>query len=136
MKEIKFRSWLKEEKRMLFEFIMDSPAETESKTHVLMQYTGLNDKNETPIYEGDILKCKRTKIHHKDEFDWAGEIETFFKNSVIEWWQSFTNIGYRLRDVNGKTMMVKPSSLSKMEVEAIGNIYENPELLEKTNELP
>jgi uncharacterized phage protein (TIGR01671 family) len=96
----------------------------------LIQFTGLKDKNSKEIFEGDILKCKRTKISHKDEFDWAGGIKTFFKNSVIEWWESFSNIGYRLRDGKGKTMMVKPSSLSKMEVEVIGNIYENPELLE------
>lgn len=94
----------------------------------VMQYTGLKDENEKEIYEGDILKCKCRKTPwNEDYFNY--EQEHFFKNSVVEWWESFSNIGYRLKDGKGKTLMIKPSSLSKMEVEVIGNIYENPELL-------
>lgn len=93
----------------------------------LMQYTGLKDKNGKEIYEGDILRCKCLK---KCKLDSCAEKVIQYKNSIIEWWESGCNLGYRLRDSKGKTMMIKPTHLRTMEVEVIGNIYENPELLE------
>lgn len=93
----------------------------------LMQYTGLKDKNGKEIYEGDILRCKCLK---KCKLDSCAEKVIQYKNSLIEWWESGCNLGYRLRDSKGKTMMIKPTHLNTMEVEVIGNIYENPELLE------
>ena len=93
------------------------------------QYTGLKDKDGKEIYEGDILKCKCTKRREANNF----ELEDFIRHSAIEWWRSFTKIGYRLRDGKGKTMMVHPSSLAKMEAEIIGNIHDNAELLEVQN---
>lgn len=92
----------------------------------LMQYTGLKDKNGKEIYEGDILRCKCLK---KCKLDSCVEKVIQYKNSLIEWWESGCNLGYRLRDSKGKTMMIKPTHLRTMEVEVIGNIYENPELL-------
>lgn len=93
----------------------------------IMQYTGLKDKNGKEIYEGDILRCKCLK---KCKLDSYAEKVIQYKNSLIEWWESGCNLGYRLRDSKGKTMMIKPTHLRTMEVEVIGNIYENPELLE------
>ena len=93
----------------------------------LMQYTGLKDKNGKEIYDGDILRCKCLK---KCKLDSCAEKVIQYKNSIIEWWESGCNLGYRLRDSKGKTMMIKPTHLRTMEVEVIGNIYENPELLE------
>lgn len=92
----------------------------------IMQYTGLKDKNGKDIYEGDILRCKCLK---KCKLDSCAEKVIQYKNSLIEWWESGCNLGYRLRDSKGKTMMIKPTHLNTMEVEVIGNIYENPELL-------
>lgn len=100
----------------------------------LMQYTGLKDKHGTEIFEGDILKCKcwDKRKSSIDGFDPLGETPYFYRNSVIEWWRSHCNLGYRLRDGKGKTLMIKPSSLNAMEVEVIGNIYEHKHLLEET----
>lgn len=95
---------------------------------VLMQYTGLKDKNGKEIYEWDILRCKCLKKGCLN----SCEKEAFeYKNSLIEWWKSGCNLGYRLRDSKGKTIMIKPTHLNTMEVEVIGNIYENPELLNR-----
>lgn len=100
----------------------------------LGQYTGLKDKRGTEIFEGDILNCKcwDKRKSSIDGFDPLGETPYFYRNSVIEWWHSHCNLGYRLRDGKGKTLMIKPSSLNAMEVEVIGNIYEHKHLLEET----
>ncbi len=120
MREIKFRVWDKKGGRMypvtaLFSWKGDelnriSLATERGETQdipigdrfVLMQYTGLKDKNGREIYEGDIVK---------DESD--GMI------TVIKWnneCAGFVNVLY-----------VKDSK----DIEVIGNIYENPELLER-----
>ncbi|MGU8286404.1 YopX family protein [Clostridium perfringens] len=105
-----------------YDYLIDSRSDGK-----LMQYTGLKDKNGKEIYEGDILRCKCLK---KCKLDSCAEKVIQYKNSLIEWWESGCNLGYRLRDSKGKTMMIKPTHLNTMEVEVIGNIYENPELLE------
>lgn len=105
-----------------YDYLIDSRSDGK-----LMQYTGLKDKNGKEIYEGDILRCKCLK---KCKLDSCAEKVIQYKNSLIEWWESGCNLGYRLRDSKGKTMMIKPTHLRTMEVEVIGNIYENSELLE------
>ena len=65
MRQIKFRAWLKDEKKMIEwypEFFSDmSPVTSygsdfpDSDDVVLMQFTGLHDKNGKEIYEGDLV---------------------------------------------------------------------------------
>lgn len=140
-REIKFRGWYTgpHVNRMLepnfngpVNEIFNDP-DNEGKV-IYMQYTGLKDKHGTEIFEGDILKCKcwDKRKSSIDGFDPLGETPYFYRNSVIEWWRSHCNLGYRLRDGKGKTLMIKPSSLNAMEVEVIGNIYEHKHLLEET----
>ena len=99
----------------------------------VMQYTGLKDTNEVEIYEGDIVRipnwtsghrCKKCGYQHKSDGiakvvwlnqDWWGDrsgVEAAFKLDVKDYCEGgvdFTNMG---------------------KLEVIGNIYENPELLE------
>lgn len=69
----------------------------------LMQYTGLKDKNGTEIYEGDIVD--QLDLHQ------IGNRENPRKQTVIEF---NPTSGY---------------DIWPHDIEVIGNIYENPELL-------
>lgn len=72
---------------------------------ILLQFTGLKDKNGKEIYEGDILRCTS---------------ESMPFNNEIKWYSS----GFWLIDQHGN------GHLPNMEYrEIIGNIYENPELI-------
>ncbi|MDR1957162.1 MAG: YopX family protein, partial [Treponema sp.] len=65
------------------------------------QYTGLKDKNGTRIFEGDIVKLCRIRVY-----------PVIWKNSAFQ--------------VNNDFLGLWPSS----DIEVIGNIHDNPELLE------
>ena len=78
--------------------------------HTLIQFTGLFDKNDTPIYEGDILSEPVSPVGGPD-----GGYR--YKSRVIEW--KGAGKGYGL---------FAPEAASIV----IGNIHSNPELLEST----
>lgn len=87
---------------------------------ILMQYTGLKDKNCVEIFEGDIVKscgydyCEG-RVYRTTEF--IGVI-VYSKNSFC----------IKCGDVLGSWWS------NDEEIEVIGNIYENPELLESVEE--
>ncbi|MFB5454924.1 YopX family protein [Enterococcus avium] len=83
---------------------------------ILMQSTGLKDKNGVEIYEGDIVKVTNHPFQKKE--DSAGiEIDGDY---LIGW--SDHNLTWLAGDL--LLYQLKPY------IEVIGNIYENPELLE------
>ncbi len=82
------------------------------KDFVLMQSTGLHDKNGKEIYEGDIVKLKLTNEFNSTEIRIG---ECFWNDKTAQWTFKFeSNWEYPACDW----------------VAIIGNIYENPELLE------
>jgi len=123
MREIKFRAWDGEVMGAVYELSFDKRgilincgprgddpigvAKPEGDI-CLMQYTGLKDKNGTEIYEGDVVLMG----HHWDK-TWSHKL------LVVKWVPSGYIIPFGAGDwaVEGD------------DVEVIGNIYENPELL-------
>lgn len=81
-----------------------------------MQSTGLFDENGQEIWEGDVV-----------EFEDADDIENVYINQgVIEWCQGGFIVTNRTSVTMGDLL-----DGNNLEVTVIGNIYENPELLEE-----
>lgn len=82
---------------------------------ILMQYTGLKDKNGKKIYEGDIVR------YYNDEENGVFEVKYNSCRFYGLWIQAtFTDISTDLFYLG-----------CSKELEVIGNIYENKELLEE-----
>ncbi len=127
-REIKFRAWLRKDKEMVLlgkfeDLIWDCNGYTEKTINQmeLMQYTGLKDKNGKEIYEGDIVKG----ISYKEPIVCRTSIKVI---GVVEWTNNFGNAGFDFHNSLPKGFRTYPN-LQNCEV--IGNIYENPELLNK-----
>ena len=95
--------------------------ETNGSEVELMQFTGLIDKNEKEIYEGDILR-----FYSQSRIDsLAGKpllervCEILWSNDELCWW---------VRDHAGEGFKPEYCTDNK-EFEIIGNIHKNPELL-------
>jgi uncharacterized phage protein (TIGR01671 family) len=160
MREIKFRAWDKEKQRMLpvtsMEFnqwwvsctpISDMECNVleygernsfkneKTDRHILMQFAGLTDKNGKEIYEGDILKVKTgwyrsKKQSENDKFNNSVKGETYW---TVEHRVFNCRMGYMVYGVDRRfNKLLTKSMIFNNEAEVIGNIYENPELLEVT----
>jgi uncharacterized phage protein (TIGR01671 family) len=150
MREIKFRAWDKVFKVMIdvnvLEWqkftqhqdilyvrgekqsdwkIAEKEYQTDSETIKnieIMQFTGLKDKNGVDIYEGDIGKVT----------DKSDPTDTYL--CQVKW---FGESGYPAFDLDGDDWESDSNGLGlaeiaqglEFQIEVIGNIYENPELL-------
>ena len=124
MREIKFRAWHKEKKIMrevlgidiLHKEIFFSNEDVDCYEHTdfkdieLMEYTGLKDKNEKEIYEGDIVKLRAN--HGIGVIKYSDEWGAF----VVEY-------------IKPRPLVVLGMNYYKEDIEILGNIYENSELL-------
>nr|DAO58360.1 MAG TPA: YopX protein [Caudoviricetes sp.] len=88
---------------------------------VLMQSTGLKDKNGKEIFEGDVVKRYRSPFF---KAKWEYQIETVIKEKAS------LLLGREFGKNFGTIPFDSPFAESVL-LEVIGNIYENPELLEE-----
>jgi len=134
----KFRAWLKEEKKMVdvegLEFVdgkvysmrckIDGVVYYYLALFALMQSTGLKDCNDREIYEGDVIKVS----------DGLYEIDEENPFVVVKWDEEAG--GYTMKDFTGEfdALNIGWQIADKfVRVEVVGNIYENPELLEEAS---
>lgn len=92
------------------------------------KYTGLTDITGNQIWENDIVAFEHTKMI-ENIYQW-GKTTRYTRNYAIEFVNTFNNYGLRFR--NKKVHFpCKRSTLMMHNVEVIGNVFDNPELLEK-----
>lgn len=139
MREIKFRAWDKEEKKFL-EPCFESEEDRYNKGKAIirwnssgkiwitlsgyrdednnpyqidaeiMQYTGLKDKNGKEIYEDDIVKSS------------IGAIQKVYYNNKFA--------AFLCKDIYRPNGELSETWIIEVDDEVIGNIYQNPDLLE------
>ena len=122
-REIKFRVWdydVIQEKYVMrnFQSIQNNcgayffePQKYQPNPHILMQFTGFQDKNGKEIYEGDIL-------------------ESFVKKESFKCVVEYIDNGFYCRGL-GSWQSINP--LSSRNKTVIGNIFENKELIKYEN---
>lgn len=96
-----------------------------STLFTLMQSTGLKDKNGLDIFEGDVVKVS----------DGGNEEDSY--TSVVKY---YSDEGYPAFDIEAPSSWYYESNVLSTimggdyeTIEVIGNIYENPNLLEQAN---
>ncbi len=149
-REIKFRAWDNDNKEMLeVEIGMDGYIRrwNEEEGHMemfgalhddrllkqcsVMQYVGLRDINGNEIYEGDLINFNNNPSIYEVKFGnyWNGKS---FEDAVA----GYGYYAERIDNNNWYECWIKDfysSEGDELDMKVIGNIYQNPELLEKLN---
>ena len=81
---------------------------------IVMQSTGLKDKNGREVFEGDI-------------FQWSFAVDTY--KGEVKWWPDRAGFGLPSMIASNRNGFMMLDSRIALEGEVIGNIYENPDLL-------
>jgi len=94
----------------------------------LMQYTGLKDKNGKEIYEGDIIKFQNNGLY--DRKIKIGEIVWW--EQELGWYAKCPKEKVNERDLDYSLEHIQSRHIYAGNIKVIGGIYENPELLQES----
>lgn len=92
-------------------------AEMSPDDYKIMQSTGLKDKNDVEIYEGDILLHTSKSVNYSDTY-WHSYVQAY----------RMDNGAYRIR---GAHIYDTELMGARNHLEVVGNIYEHADLLKK-----
>lgn len=111
MRELKFRAWaIKQNEMITNPNLCIVIIQKELGEFIPMQYTGLKDKNNKDIYEGDILRYDG------------------FRDWLISWHEAGFYLQNFFRGIGSTDYFILTHELA-ITREIIGNIYKNKELL-------
>lgn len=130
MREIKFRAWFENDNHveMLYE---DKTGDVfqwqrEGQPIKIMQYTGLKDKNGKKIYEEDILLSQAYSTRPYSQFAKSKRFKVVVKYLIDK---KGGKSGFTTREIEKRKNYRYGQWGAFFDCEVIGNIYENPELL-------
>ena len=143
-RDLKFRAWDRSEKYMAYQGDADIESLSCFMFHfggdIVMQYTGRDDVNKMPIFEGDFLKCTNPEsmFFHVTQ----DELSSYF---LVLWdkrkngWNSFPistlsdeAFDIAIQHFGGSITWPDDNVLNNSwHFEIIGNMYENPELAQR-----
>lgn len=95
---------------VFWSFISDEDKDFEDLK--VMQYTGLKDKNGQEIYEGDIVSAEN-------------------RYYIVEYREQYCDYVFTYTKKNWKRVKVSKQNITRLDIEVIGNKFENPELIDK-----
>ena len=124
MREIKFRVWNPNANKFVaYAGVNEMPLHEAGAltlkvpVYEILQYTGLKDRNGVEIYEGDVIRADEDIINFHTQLIPENSYEVRFWDGC---WCLFSTDGMNIDLLN----------VGEAHSEVIGNIYENPELLE------
>jgi uncharacterized phage protein (TIGR01671 family) len=120
-REFKFRIYSFICKEFIYFDIYDYPQGIAGGVSEPQQYTGLNDKDNNPIFEGDLVEL------HTAANDHAKNI----KENHYGLYEIYWDRKYKLKEIkpNWFFKVIDNDCASFNIMKAVGNVFENPELL-------
>ena len=133
MREIKFRAWLEKDKKMIPLVLMTWIDGKPNTDMILMQYTGLKDKNKKEIYFDDIIEFTFLDTDDPTDSKHGGTaVVTRTMNNgagILYDWIDFDE-GICKAVLEGGEISDLWEDDDLWSVEIIGNIYEDKKLLQ------